>query len=40
MTLAYDWSAVGPQVREYLQFPPFGQVHHDNSLQHLSDPVA
>ncbi|MCU1380076.1 MAG: hypothetical protein JWN29_3059, partial [Acidimicrobiales bacterium] len=24
----------------YLQFPPFGQDHLDNSLQHLSDLVA
>ncbi len=38
--LTYDWSAVGPEVREYLQFPPFGQDHLDNSLQHLSDLVA
>jgi hypothetical protein len=28
------------QVREYLQFPPFGQNPLDNSLQHLSDLVA
>ena len=40
VTLTYDWSAVPPQVREYLQFPPFGQDHLDNSLQHLSDLVA
>src|SRR2546423_15396778 len=33
-------NAVPPQVREYLQFPPFGQDHLDNSLQHLSDLVA
>ena len=26
--------------REYLQFPPFGPDHLDNSLQHLSDLVA
>jgi hypothetical protein len=38
--LTYDWSAVPPQVREYLQFPPFGQDHLDNSLQHLSDFVG
>lgn len=37
VTLTYDWSAVLPQVREYLQFPPFGQDHLDNSLQHLSE---
>jgi hypothetical protein len=40
VTLTYDWSAVPPEVREYLQFPPFGQDHLDNSLQHLSDLVA
>jgi hypothetical protein len=27
-------------VREYLQFPPFGPDHLDNSLQHLSDLVV
>ena len=40
LTLTYDWSAVPTQVREYLEFPPFGQDHLDNSLQHLSDLVA
>ena len=40
VTLTYDWSAVPPQVREYIKFPPFGQDHLDNSLQHLSDLVA
>ncbi len=40
VTLTYDWSAVPPQVREHLQFPPFGQDHLNNSLQHLSDLVA
>jgi hypothetical protein len=40
VTLTYDWSAVPPEVREYLEFPPFGQDHLDNSLQHLSDLVA
>jgi len=40
VTLTYDWSAVPRQVREYLQFPPFGQDHLDNSLLHLSDLVA
>jgi hypothetical protein len=40
VTLTYDWSAVPSQVREYLQFPPFGQDHLDNSLQHLSDLIA
>ena len=40
VTLTYDWSAVPPEVREYIQFPPFGPDHLDNSLQHLSDLVA
>jgi len=40
VTLTYDWSGVGPEVREYIQFPPFEQSHLDNSLQHLSDLVA
>ena len=40
VTLTYDWSAVGPEVREYLHFPPFAMDHLHNSLQHLSDLVA
>jgi hypothetical protein len=40
VTLTYDWSAVPPHIREYLQFPPFELDHLDNSLQHLSDLVA
>lgn len=40
VTLTYDWSAVPPHVREYLQFPPFGAEHLDNSLQHLSDLIG
>lgn len=40
VTLTYDWSAVGPDVREYLQFPPFRPDHLDHSLQHLSNLVA
>lgn len=40
VTLTYDWSAVQARVREYLQFPPFGQDHLDNSLQHLAELVA
>ena len=39
VTLTYDWSAVGPEVREYLEFPPFPRDHFDTSLQHLSDLV-
>lgn len=40
VTLTYDWSAVPPKVREYIQFPPFGRDHLDSSLQHLSDLAA
>jgi hypothetical protein len=39
VTLTYDWSAVPPEGREIIQFPPFDQDHLDNSLQHLSDLV-
>lgn len=35
VALTYDWSAVGPEVREWLQFPPFPVEHLENSLQHL-----
>jgi len=40
VTLTYDWSAVPPEVREEIPFPPFGQDHLDQSLEHLSDLVA
>ena len=40
VTLTYDWSAVPPHIREYIQFPPFEQAHLDNSLRHLADLVA
>jgi hypothetical protein len=36
VTLTYDWSAVGPEVREHLHFPPFEPDHLDRSLQHLA----
>jgi hypothetical protein len=39
VTLTYDWSAVGPDIREYLEFPPFAPDHLDRSLQHLSQLV-
>ena len=39
VTLTYDWSAVGPEVREYLQFPPFPLEHLDRSLRHLAELV-
>ena len=35
VTLTYDWSAVPPQGREIIQFPPFDASHLDNSLKHL-----
>jgi hypothetical protein len=40
VSLTYDWSAVGPEVREYLHFPPFPPEHLANSLRHLSDLVG
>ncbi len=40
VTLTYDWSAVPPQVREHIQFPPFAREHLDNSLRNLSVLVA
>jgi hypothetical protein len=40
VTLTYDWSAVPPELREHIGFPPFGPVHLENSLRHLSDLAA
>jgi hypothetical protein len=40
VTLTYDWSAVPPELREHIQFPPFGDAHLENSLTHLSDLAA
>ena len=40
LTLTYDWSAVPPEIREHIHFPPFEPAHLDNSLQHLSDLVG
>jgi len=40
VTLTYDWSAVAPEVRDEIGFPPFGQDHLDNSLRHLSSLVT
>jgi hypothetical protein len=37
VTLTYDWSAVPPSIREYIQFPPFGPDHLLNSLHHLAE---
>jgi hypothetical protein len=39
-TLSYDWSAVPPSIREYIQFPPFGPEHLTNSLHHLAEIAA
>jgi len=40
VTLTYDWSQVGPEVREYLSFPAFEPGHLDRSLHHLADLVG
>jgi len=40
VTLTYDWSNVGPEVREYLTFPPFPDDHLANSLDRLAELVA
>ena len=40
VTLTYDWSAVGPEVREYLTFPPFPPDHLARSLEHLAEIVS
>jgi hypothetical protein len=37
VTLTYDWSAVPPQIREHIGFPPFDGQHLDNSLKHLAE---
>jgi uncharacterized protein YndB with AHSA1/START domain len=37
VTLTYDWSAVGPEIREYIKLPPFAPDHLDSSLEHLAD---
>jgi len=36
VTLTYDWSAVGPDPRQRIHFPPFTPDHLDNSLSHLA----
>jgi uncharacterized protein YndB with AHSA1/START domain len=36
VTLTYDWSAVGPEPRSRMQFPPFPPDHLDRSLAHLA----
>ncbi len=37
VTLTYDWSAVRPELREHIEFPPFDRQHLDNSLKHLAE---
>lgn len=37
VTLTYDWSAVPPQLREHIGFPPFDPQHLENSLLHLAE---
>ena len=37
VTLSYDWSAVPEDVRERIEFPPFGPDHLDDSLAHLAE---
>lgn len=37
VTHTYDWSAVGPEPRKHLEFPPFPVDHLANSLNHLGD---
>ena len=39
VTLTYDWSAVGPGPRSYLEFPPFPPDHLAGSLRHLATMV-
>lgn len=34
--LTYDWSGATPQAREFIEFPPFGVEHLENSLRHLA----
>ena len=37
VTITYDWSAVGPEWREFLQFPAAPPEHIENSLKNLGD---
>lgn len=36
VTLTYDWSAVPPDIRQLIGFPPFGPDHLADSLRHLA----
>lgn len=38
--LSYDWSAAPEDVRQRIQFPPFGPDHLNNSLTRLAQLVA
>jgi len=37
VTLTYDWSAVSPELRAHIHFPPFERSHLENSLRHLAE---
>ncbi len=37
VTLTYDWSKATPEVREFIQFPPFPVEHLERSLGNLGD---
>jgi uncharacterized protein YndB with AHSA1/START domain len=34
--LTYDWSGATAETREFIEFPPFGVEHLENSLRHLA----
>ncbi|MGE2733623.1 SRPBCC family protein [Mycolicibacterium vaccae] len=36
VVLTYDWSAVPPELREHIEFPPFPVDHLTNSLANLA----
>jgi uncharacterized protein YndB with AHSA1/START domain len=40
VTLTYGWSAATQEARDIIHFPPFGQDHLRNSLDHLAEIVA
>lgn len=37
VTLTYDWSAVAPELREHISFPPFDAAYLDGSLKRLAE---
>ena len=36
VTVTYDWSAATPEVRSFIDFPPFPPEHLETSLHHLA----